>query len=147
MTHIITLAQASQIVDAALGKARELALPPMTIAVLDSAGRLVALKREDNSSLLRPEIAQAKAYGSLCMGMGSRALAERAESHPSFIHSVTSLAGGQLVPVPGGVLILDGATLVGAVGVSGALPDQDEVCGLAGIAAVQLKGEVDSPRH
>lgn len=143
----ITLAQAERIVDAALAHGRELKLPPLTIAVLDSAGRLVALKREDNSSLLRPEIAQAKAFGSLAMGMGSRGLAKRAETHPSFVHSITALAGGQVVPVPGGVLIFGGEALLGAVGVSGALPDQDEACGLAGIAAAGLIGEPGSRGH
>lgn len=143
----ITLAQAERIVDAGLAHARELGLPPMTVAVLDSAGRLVALKSQDNSSLLRPEIAHAKAYGSLAMGMGSRGLEKRAETHPSFVQSITALAGGQLVPVPGGVLIYEDDTLLGAIGVSGALPDQDEACGLAGIAAAGLVGETDNRRH
>ncbi len=138
----ITLAEASNIVDEALGAARSAGLPPMTVAVLDPAGRLVALKREDNSSLLRPEIAQGKAFGALAMGMGSRALADRAVSHPAFINSVTALAGGALVPVPGGVLIRDSDhTLLGAVGVSGALPDQDEACAEAGIRAVSLEAQ------
>ena len=144
----ITLAGASQIVDVALRHGRELALPPLTAAVLDSAGRLVALKREDGSSLLRPDIAQAKAFGALAMGTGSRALSERAQSHPAFINAVTILAGGNLVPVPGGVLILDAQrNLLGAAGVSGALPDQDEACVIAGIATCGFIAETGSPHH
>ena len=139
----VTLNQANQIADAALAQARLDSLSPMTVAVLDPAGRLVVLKREDGSSLLRPEIAQAKAFGALAMGMGSRALAERAASHPAFIGAVTALAGGALVPVPGGVLIRGpGDRLLGAVGVSGALPDEDERCAEAGIAAVGLAAQV-----
>jgi len=119
----IRLAESDTVVSAALAHGRELGLPPLTVAVLDNGGHLVALKREDRSSLLRPQIAQAKAYGALAMGMGSRGLAERAASHPAFIASVTALAGGNLVPVPGGVLILDAAgSLLGAIGISGALP-------------------------
>lgn len=144
----ISLAQAERIIDHALARGRALGLPPLTVAVLDIAGRLVALKREDHSSLLRPEIAQAKAFGGLAMGMGSRGLAKRAETHPSFIHSLTMLAGGQLAPAPGGVLILDvGQALLGAVGVSGALPDQDEDCALAGIAAVGLVAQTGALDH
>jgi uncharacterized protein GlcG (DUF336 family) len=147
-TASINLLQSDQLIDAALARGRDLGLPPLTVAVLDIAGRLVALKREDHSSLLRPEIAQAKAFGSLAMGMGSRGLAKRAETHPSFIHSMTVLAGGQLAPVPGGVLILDGSqTLLGAVGVSGALPDQDEDCALAGIAELGLVAQVGAKEH
>ena len=144
----ITLAGASKIVEVALRHGRELSLPPLTAAVLDSAGRLVALKREDGSSLLRPDIAQAKAFGALAMGTGSRALAERAQSHPAFINAVTALAGGNLVPVPGGVLIFDAqGHLLGAAGMSGALPDQDEACVMAGIAACGLIAETGSPHH
>ena len=46
-----------------------------------------------------------------------------------------------LVPVPGGVLCYDGDRLVGAVGVSGALPDQDEACAIAGIEQAGLVPE------
>jgi uncharacterized protein GlcG (DUF336 family) len=146
--HGIGLAQAESIIDAALAHGRDLGLPPLTVAVLDNAGRLVAFKREDNSSLLRPEIAQAKAFGALAMGMGSRALAERAASHPAFVQSVTALAGGYLVPVPGGVLLFDASeALLGAVGVSGALPDQDEACAIAGVASCGLRAEPGSPNH
>lgn len=142
----ITLDEAEAIIAGALDRAAELGLGPITVAVLDAAGKMVALKRQDNSSLLRPEIAQGKAYGALAMGMGSRGLAGRAQSFPAFVASITALAGGMIVPVPGGVLCYDGPTVVGAVGVSGALPDQDEECALVGIARTLLQGEVGS-RH
>lgn len=132
----IGLAAATAIVDGALARARELGLPPMTVTVLDLAGLAVAMKREDGSSLLRPAIAHGKAYGALAMGMGSRGLAERAGSHPAFVAALTALTGGNLVPVPGGVLIRDSTGgLLGAVGVSGALPDQDEECAATAITA------------
>lgn len=141
----VSLVTASLIVDTALAHAREAGMPPMTVSVLDCAGRLVATKREDGSSLMRPEIAHAKAWGALAMGMGSRGLAERAAAFPAFIASMTTLAEGNLVPVPGGVLIRDGdGALLGAVGVSGANPDQDEACALSAIAAVGLVSQAGS---
>ena len=140
----VTLAEAELILEGALSHAVGQNLPPLTVAVLDSAGRLIALKRQDNSSLLRPDIAQAKAFGALAMGMGSRGLAGRAQSHPAFIASVTALAGGMLVPVPGGVLCYDGNWVVGAVGISGASPDQDEACAIAGIGRTALVAETES---
>ena len=133
---MIDLAHATIIVDQALAHGRSLGLPPLTVAVLDAAGCLVAFKREDGSSLLRPEIAQAKAYGSLAMGMGSRAIAQRATVAPAFVSAVNALAGGRLIPVPGGVLIRSrDKVVVGAVGITGATSEQDEACAVSGIAS------------
>ena len=72
----LTLEKAAGIVDAALRRGRELHLKPLTVAVLDAGGHLLAFKREDRSGILRPEIAQAKAWGALGLGLGSRALAQ-----------------------------------------------------------------------
>jgi uncharacterized protein GlcG (DUF336 family) len=133
---MIDLAHATIIVDRALAEGRSLGLPPLTVAVLDGSGCLVSFKREDGSSLLRPEIAQAKAWGALGMGIGSRALAQRASAQPAFISAVNALAGGRLIPVPGGVLIRSsGRAIIGAVGITGATSDQDEACAVAGIEA------------
>jgi len=71
----LTLDQASIIVDKALEKGRKLSLKPLIVAVLDAGGHLTALKREDGSSLLRPEIAGGKAWGALSMGFGGREFA------------------------------------------------------------------------
>ena len=75
---VVTLAQASTIVDAALKKGRDTNCAPLTVAVLDAGGHLVAFKREDKSGLLRFDIAFGKAWGALGMGFGSRTLAARA---------------------------------------------------------------------
>ena len=73
------------------------------------------------------------------MGMGSRALFQRAQEQAYFIDAVNTMAQGRLVPVPGGVLIQDGTKLLGAVGVSGDTSDNDEICAVAGIEAAGLK--------
>ena len=139
---MIDLAHATLIVDRALAAGRSLGLPPLTVAVLDGSGCLVSFKREDGSSLLRPEIAQAKAWGALGMGMGSRALAQRATAQPAFISAVNALAGGRLIPVPGGVLIRSAVkSILGAVGITGATSEQDEACAVAGIEAAGFSAE------
>lgn len=138
----ITLAQANSIVEAALSKAREMSFEPLTVAVLDSGGHVVAVQRQDDSGILRYEIAFAKAWGSLGFGLGSRALAGRAAKAPMFITAVSSVAEGRMVPVPGGVLIRDGeGRIVGAVGISGDTGDNDEVAGVHGIEAAGLKAD------
>ena len=138
----ISLAAARTIVVRALAHARSSEFPPMTVAVLDAAGRLVAFAGEDGSSLLRERIARGKAHGALNMGVGSRSLAARAASNPAFVNSLVSLANGNLVPVPGGVLIRDDDdAVIGAVGVSGHLPDDDEACAIHGITACDLRAD------
>src|SRR6476646_12052749 len=122
----VTLAQASTIVDTALKKGRDTSCAPLTVAVLDAGGHLVAFKREDKSGLLRFDIAYGKAWGALGMGFGSRTLAERAASTPQFFTMLAAASGGRIVTNPGGVLVRDSAgNLVGACGISGDTSDKD----------------------
>jgi uncharacterized protein GlcG (DUF336 family) len=136
----LTLDVARKILDVALAKGVEKKLKPLVVAVLDARGCIKALAAQDGTSLLRSEIAHGKAYGALAMGMGSRALFQRAQEQAYFVSAVNTLAQGALVPVPGGVLIQDGSgALLGAVGVSGDSSDNDEICAVAGIEAAGLK--------
>jgi uncharacterized protein GlcG (DUF336 family) len=143
---MLTLAQASIIVDKALEKGRELGLKPLTVAVLDAGGHLVALKREDGSSLLRPEIASGKAWGVLGMGFGGREFARRAAANPTFIQALSAASDGRIIPVPGGVLIRDGTgDTLGAVGISGDTSENDETCAVYGIAGAGLVADTGDP--
>ncbi|MDA0998405.1 MAG: heme-binding protein [Proteobacteria bacterium] len=135
----LSLEAAEMIVQAARAKGRELKLKPLTVAVLDAGGHLKAMAREDGSSTMRPDIAFGKANGAIAMGLGSRALFNRVQEQPYFIHSMTTLARGALVPVPGGVLIRDrGGEIIGAVGITGDSSDNDEACAIVGIEAAGL---------
>src|SRR5262249_1913871 len=139
---VVTLAQASTIVDAALNKGRDTNCAPLTVAVLDSGGHLVAFKREDKSGLLRFDIAFGKAWGALGMGFGSRTLAARAAKTPQFFTMLAAASGGRMVTNPGGVLIRTAAgDIIGAVGISGDTSDRDEACAIAGIEAAGLKAD------
>ena len=138
----VTLAQASTIVDVALKKARDSNLAPLTVAVLDAGGHLVAFKREDKSGILRFDIAYGKAWGALGMGFGSRTLAGRAAKTPQFFTMLAAASDGRMVTNPGGVLIKDASgTVVGACGISGDTSDKDEMCAVAGIEAAGLKAD------
>jgi len=142
----LTLEQAETIVSAARAKGRELGLLPLTVVVLDAGGQVKMAQREDGSSLLRPEIALGKAYGALAMGLGGRELARRAQSMQGFMNALSDIAGGRAVPVPGGVLACDGSgTVLGAVGISGDVSAQDEVCAVAGIQAAGLRPDTGDP--
>ena len=142
----LTLQQAEAIVAAARAKGRELTLQPLTVVVLDAGGQVKMVQREDGSSLLRPEIALGKAYGALAMGLGGRELARRAQSMQGFMNALSDIAGGRAVPVQGGVLCCDaGGTVLGAVGISGDVSAQDEVCAVAGIQAAGLRPDTGDP--
>jgi uncharacterized protein GlcG (DUF336 family) len=135
----LSLEVARKILDAALAKGVEKKLKPLVITVLDARGCVKISAAQDGTSLLRSEIAHGKAYGALAMGMGSRALFQRAQEQAYFIGAVNTLAQGRMVPVPGGVLIQSDGNLLGAVGVSGDSSDNDEICAVAGIEAAGLK--------
>jgi len=142
----LTLDKASIIVDKALEKGRELKLQPLTVVVLDAGGQLKAMKREDRSSLLRPEIAGGKAWGVLGMGFGGREFARRAAANPVFLQALMAASGGRIVPVPGGVLIRDSAgEIIGSVGISGDTSDKDEACAVHGIRSAGLTPDTGDP--
>jgi uncharacterized protein GlcG (DUF336 family) len=131
---MLSLDQASTMVDAALSQSATLGCAPLTVAVLDPGGHLLVLKRQDGCAILRPQIAQAKAWSALGMGVGSRALAGRAAIAPAFFTALAALSDGQVVPVPGGVLVRDSdGAILAAVGVSGDNPSNDEACAVFGI--------------
>jgi uncharacterized protein GlcG (DUF336 family) len=135
----LTLGIATRIVDAALEKAGVTAAKPLSVVVLDAGGHPLVLKRHEDASLFRVEIATAKANGALGMGTGSRTLAERAVASPAFFAAISAVTAGRIVPVPGGVLIRDAdGAILGAVGVSGDQSDIDEACAVAGVTNVGL---------
>ncbi len=143
----INLQQASLIADQALERGRALGFAPLTVVVLDAGGQIKVLKREDSSSLLRPEIAIGKAWGVLGMGFGGRELARRAAKMPMFFTALNAMSDGRMVPVPGGVLVRDDSgAIVGAVGISGDVSENDEICAVFGIEAAGLRPDTGDPQ-
>ena len=100
----LSLSQARAIIAGTLAAGSAAQFKPLTVVVLDAGGHVLAVEREDGSSNKRFEVAHGKAHGAVSMGMGSRALMERAEQQPYFVAGVTQSVGA-LVPVPGGVLV------------------------------------------
>jgi uncharacterized protein GlcG (DUF336 family) len=131
----LTLERARRIVEAALAEARSRDAKPLGVIVLDAGGHPIAYEREDRASLFRFDIARAKAMGALGMGADTREIAARAAGNLPFFTSLAAVTG-QIALSPGGVLVRDaGGDVVGAVGVSGDIPDIDEACAHAGIRA------------
>lgn len=140
---MITLRKAQTILRKALEKGRELELKPLTVVVLDAGGHVVAAAREDGASPGRFKLAEAKAYGSVMLGIAGSAQRDRAEAQAYFVGAMNGLYGGRFVPVPGGVLVRDRrGAVVGAVGVTGDSSENDAAAAAAGIAAAGLEAEV-----
>ena len=142
----LPLEAASRIIERALAAGRGAGMAPLTVAVLDAGGHLVALQREDGSGILRVEIATGKAWGALGMGESSRALGERLRERLAFQAALAAASGGRFVAVPGGVLIRDAAgEVIGAVGISGDTSEKDEYCAIEGVRAAGLTPEPADP--
>lgn len=135
----LSLAQANLIIESALKRSKELGYQPMAVVVLDEAGHVKAVQREDGASMFRVDIATGKAWGAVGMGVASRVLGERAKANPNFFLSLAATSSGKFLPQPGAVLIksLDGKVL-GSVGASGGTGDEDEAICAYGVEAAGL---------
>ncbi|KIT17134.1 GlcG/HbpS family heme-binding protein [Jannaschia aquimarina] len=138
----ISLRRARTIIRETLKKGRDMGLKPLSVVVLDAGGHVKAFEREDAAAPGRFAIAHGKAYGAVMLGMAGKAQMARAEQQAYFMAAVNGAYGGQVIPVPGGILIRDKkGNVMGAVGVTGDTSDNDAEAGLAGIAETGLEGE------
>lgn len=139
MSSSLTLAQANQIIGAALQQARASGYKAMAVVVLDASGQMVAAQRDDGASMFRIDIATGKAWGAVGMGTSSRALGQRAKDNPNFFLSLAATAQGKFLPQTGAVLIRDGkGAVLGAAGASGGTGDEDEAVCKFGVESVGL---------
>lgn len=138
----ISMNKARTIIRKALAKGRELELKPLAVVVLDAGGHVKAFEREDGAAPGRFAIAHGKAFGAVMLGMAGRAQMARAEQQPYFMAAVNGVYGGQVIPVPGGVLVRDKrGSVIGAVGVTGDTSDNDALCAIEGIQSANFEAE------
>lgn len=136
----LTLAQANIIINAALNEARQKSYRAMAVVVLDDAGHVRSMQREDGASMFRIDIATGKAWAAAAMGASSRRLGERARENPIFYSSLPATAGGKFLAQTGAVVIKNTAgDILGAVGASGGTGDEDEAICMLGIVAAGLQ--------
>jgi uncharacterized protein GlcG (DUF336 family) len=131
----LTLEQAQALISAAHQHAAGDGLT-VTVAVVDEGGLLQALSRMDGAPPLSAQIAEAKAAGAAVWHRDGDQLAAVHESRAGFFASVSSLARLPIIPADGSVVLRDGGAVLGAVGVSGAKPEEDRACAEAGVRAV-----------
>lgn len=117
-------------------------LKPLSVAILDRGGHLIAFERPDGASPGRFEIARGKAYGTAMLHLGGKAQQERAETQAFFMACLNGAFDGKAIPVQGGILVRDtSGAVIGAVGVTGDTSENDANAGAAGVEAAGLTAE------
>jgi len=129
----MTLAIAETAVRAAQAKAKALGAP-MTVTVVDEAGRLVLAARGDGTGFLSPETSRAKAMASVAFKRPTKELAELV-AQGGFWTIVPTVLQGQVLPTLGGAPIVRSGRVIGAIGCGGGTGAQDQECADAGAAA------------
>lgn len=133
---LLTLDQAEAIIKGCFEKRDTEGFLPLTVAVLDLGGHLICMKRQDGCGNMRGDVAIAKAWGALGMGLPSGKMGQMFAENQNFSSGLVGASDGKFAPNPGGVLVLDGAgEVIGAVGASGDVGPNDEICVLAGLAS------------
>jgi glc operon protein GlcG len=129
----ISLEQAKVVLAAAEAEARKQGWP-MAIAVVDTAGNLVAFSKFDNTQIASVKISQGKANSAIGFKRPTKALQDALEKGGVNLR-VLSLEGA--VPAEGGIPLVSNGVFIGAIGVSGMASDQDGVVAAAGAAAIK----------
>ena len=130
-TAMVNYDQALKIIEAAHLHAAHINVR-VSVAVVDAGGHLVAMGRMDGASPVSPQIAEAKAVSAAMFQRDGGSLLQTATERPAFFNAVSGLTRMRLVPGHGSVLLQQDGTTVGAIGVSGAKPEQDLECAEAG---------------
>jgi uncharacterized protein GlcG (DUF336 family) len=127
----VILDSALDCIDKGVAKARELGFL-VAVAVVDEAGHLVACHRMDGALWVTPEIARAKANAAAAFRASTLDLEQRFSARALFAGNVAGLGSYELVFGKGGVPIVADGRVIGAVGVSGAVPaENDDAIALA----------------
>jgi uncharacterized protein GlcG (DUF336 family) len=141
---MIKLEDSNRIIEAILGRGRELNCRPLSVVVVEPGAKVKAFQKEDGSSMMRFEMAYGKAYAALALGRSSSLVRVRAEERPLFMQYLIRASGDQVFPEGGGMLIRDNeGEIIGAVGVTGDTQERDEELAAYGIRSAGLKTDAD----
>lgn len=125
---MLTLDESLDLIAAARRVATELGVP-LSFAVMDAAGHLLAAARMDGAGWITPEVAQGKAWTAAAFGSPSDAQKQKLAPMPNFASALTTMTHGRYTPQTGAVPVFRDGSLLGALGASGGTGEQDEqVC-------------------
>ena len=123
---MLTLDEAMSLCIAAQDAANELGAPPMSFAVMDAGGHLLAFARMDGAPWVSADVALGKAWTSAAYGVPSAAQKEKMAPMPNFSTAITTMTQGRFTPQTGAVPVYREGTLLGALGASGGTGEQDQ---------------------
>ena len=137
---VLTLAAAESVVDAATAEAKK-RNATVVIAVVDDAGYPMVVKRLDDTQVASVDVGIGKARTAAIFRRPSKVFEDQVSNG-----RVAALALPGSTPLQGGLPLIHQGKVVGAIGVSGNTPQEDEAIALAGTkvfatAAAQAKGE------
>ena len=134
----MTLEMAEKAVKAAQAKAKDLGTP-ITVTVVDGAGRLVLCARGDGTGFLTPETSRGQGHGLRRPSAppDQEEMVDLAREHPAFWEALPDSRRARSCRGTGGVAVQgQAAVVIGAIGCGGGTGEEDHQCALAGVAAV-----------
>lgn len=133
----MTLQLAQQIANAAHSKSNDFN-KPMSVSIVDESGRMVHYSRADGAGFFTFETSRAKAMAAASFRRSTLEICDNKDQNPLLWYSLPSVIPGDALPSPGGRPIFKGGHCIGAIGVGGGLPDEDDACCEAGQSIVTL---------
>jgi len=130
---MVTLEAARRVIAAAEAKAAQIG-QPMNIAVVDSGGNLVAHVRMDGAWIGSIDISIKKAWTARAFDLPTSELAKNSQSGDQFF-GIHASNDGRVMIFAGGIPLKQGDHVVGGIGVSGGMGEQDQAVAKAGAAA------------
>jgi len=137
----LTLQEAQSVITGAQERAGKLGAL-ITVAVVDEGGHLQALGRMDGAPPLSVQIAETKAASVALFRRDGASLRQLQQAWPAFFAQIDQAAGRPIMAGAGSVLIRQADTVLGAIAVSGGLPQQDDDCAEAGLAVLEPQAGV-----
>lgn len=122
---MLTTDEALGLVAAARAAAERVGVP-MSFAVMDPAGHLLAFARMDGALWITADVAQGKAWTAAAYGAPSAAQKDKMVPMPNFAQAITAMTHGRYTPQTGAVPVYRDGVLLGAIGASGGTGEQDE---------------------
>lgn len=128
---VLTLEVAKQIADAAEAEAKK-RRAAVVIAVVDDGGYLLLLERLDDTQVASVEVGIGKARTAAIFRRPSKVFEDQIREE-----RVAALALSGATPLQGGVPLIYQGQVIGAIGVSGNTPQEDEDIAKAGAAVIE----------
>jgi glc operon protein GlcG len=117
----------------------------VSVVVVDAGGHDICMERMDGAGFLAGDIARRKAYAAVAFKRTSGEVEQLAQGKPAIFEQIAAMTGGRFLAGMGAVPVMDGDRCLGAVGVSGVKPAEDEEIARAALQGVWPDGTSESP--